>query len=140
MIGIHILSVGKTKESWLDEGIAEFEKRLTGRVRFTSTFVKDDEQLLREVSRSKGVIALDPFGKEMTSESFSKFLVRQAESQGSRLTFVIGGPDGLPADVRETVPLVSLSKMTFTHQMVRLVLVEQIYRALEIAKGSGYHR
>ena len=62
------------------------------------------------------------------------------ERGGSRLSFIIGGAEGLPAEVRADATLVSLSRLTFTHQMARLVLAEQIYRATEIRKGSGYHK
>ena len=70
---------------------------------------------------------------------FSSFLLKEIEKGGSRLTFLIGGPDGLTPKLK-TFPLVSLSKMTLTHQIARLVLIEQIYRAFEIDRGSPYHR
>ena len=94
-----------------------------------------------EQARDAGsVIALDPLGKTCTSEEFCELLFAAIERGGSRLSFIIGGAEGLPKEVRADAKLVSLSRLTFTHQMARLVLAEQIYRATEIRKGSGYHK
>ena len=86
------------------------------------------------------IIALDPNGMTFTSPSFSNFLFQSIEESGARITFVIGGPKGLPKELKQTKHLISFSKMTFTHQLIRLILVEQIYRAFEIARGSHYHK
>jgi len=143
MYHFRILSIGKTKEAWLDDAIAEYLKRLQGAANIEFVLAKNDEQLtvlaLKEEARG-GVIALDEAGRLMDSINFSDFLVKGLESAGAKLAIVIGGPDGLPAAIKKKYPLVSLSPMTFTHQAVRLILIEQIYRALEIAKGSKYHR
>lgn len=140
MIKIRILSVGKTKEPWLEEALDEYVKRLKSTLQIEFAFAKNDTQLLEWLAKESRVIALDPQGKLLTSEAFSTFLYDQIEAGGSRLSFVIGGPEGLPQTVRQNSLLLSLSPLTFTHQLARLVLVEQLYRAVEIAKGSPYHK
>lgn len=137
---IKIISVGKTKEAWLKNAIDEYLQRLQGRAQFECIWAKDDDQFASLVSREKHLIALDPAGEEMSSEGFAAFLQDRLESGGSRLTFAIGGDSGLPLNIKQSAPLLSLSKLTFTHQMTRLILVEQIYRALEINRGSQYHK
>lgn len=139
MLKVKILSVGKTKESWLEDALEEYVKRLSPVLQIETQWVKNDEQLLA-VCENEQVIALDPLGKTFDSPEFAKFIQQQFEVQGSRLTFVIGGPEGLPPLLKKSAKLISLSKLTFTHQIARLVLVEQIYRALEIAKGTPYHK
>jgi 23S rRNA (pseudouridine1915-N3)-methyltransferase len=136
---IKVLTIGKTKEAWLDEALDEFYKRLRSQVQFEWVFAKDDEQLIQICAKEPFVIALDPLGRELDSPSFSKYLVDKLEAHGTRLAFVIGGPEGLPEALRKG-DMLSFSKFTFTHQIVRLILVEQIYRALEIARGSPYHK
>jgi len=140
VITFKILSVGKNKEEWLETAINLYKDRLKGTATFTFIWAKNDQQLEAFALKEKFLIALDPQGPMLTSEGFAHFLEKQWMEQGATLTFVIGGAEGLPSSIREKAPLLSLSKMTFTHQMARLILVEQIYRALEILKGSGYHK
>ena len=138
---VRILSPGKTKEAWLDEAIGIYQKRLRGTLALECKWVRDDAALLAQAQASAGVcIALDPLGRTVTSEEFSELLFSSLERGGSRLSFVIGGAEGLPSELRAQSTLLSLSRMTFTHQMARLLLAEQIYRASEIRKGSGYHK
>lgn len=133
MLKIKIISPGKIKEPWLKEALAEYEKRLTGTVSI--------EWILDDITPHTPYICLDPHGKPFTSPSFSKFLYQEWEACGSRLTFVIGGPDGLSQDLlsgaRHTL---SFSPLTFTHQAIRPLLLEQIYRATQIEKGTAYHK
>lgn len=136
---IKLLSVGKTKEEWLDQAIDEYVKRLKPVAAFEFIWAKNDEQLLAFVEKESNVVALDAAGQQMTSEEFAVFLNKKLESGGSRLTLVIGGAEGLPPELKK-LPLISLSPMTMTHQIVRLVLLEQIYRGFEIARGSKYHK
>ena len=103
-------------------------------------WAKNDAQLLDWVEKEVNVVALDPVGKQFTSEAFSAFLANCWEEGGARLSIVIGGAEGLPPSLKQRAKLVSLSSLTFTHQMTRLILLEQIYRALEIQKGSHYHK
>jgi 23S rRNA (pseudouridine1915-N3)-methyltransferase len=140
MYKLRIYSVGKTKEDWLESAIAEYMKRLQQVAPIEFILAKNDDQLVSLVEKEEAIICLDPEGQMMDSEKFSSFLIKQLETNGSRLAFVIGGPEGLPAALKKKYPLLSFSPMTFTHQIIRLILVEQIYRAMEINKGSRYHK
>lgn len=141
MYKVKIYLVGKTKESWLQEALSEYEKRLLGTLQVEWICCKSTSQLESLLEKESHFLCLDPQGKEYTSPSFSTSLIQWFSRFHSRLCVVIGGPEGLPQQVRaKAFSLISLSKMTLTHQMTRLVLMEQIYRALEIERGSAYHK
>ncbi len=141
MYRIKIFSIGKTKESWLIDAISEYEKRLKAIMPIEWIFAKNNEQLKAFLEKENSFIALSPFAKEVCSERFAKDLFLHLERFGSRLNFVIGGAEGIPLDLIEKAYVsLSLSKLTFTHQIARLILVEQIYRATEIHKGSEDHK
>lgn len=159
---INIRIVGrKTSEPWLEEGVEMYEKRLRpSNVEVDTTWHKDNTALMKgiDMDRSKNhkVICLDPLGIQQTSEKFADKTYQWLDEGGSRLSFIIGGAEGLPAELKypsystgkkgakannNNAPiLISLSALTFTHQFARLLLIEQIYRATEIKKGSGYHK
>lgn len=137
---LRILSIGKTKEPWLEDAIAEYLKRLQHVLTIEFVWAKSDDQLVQLASKESLLICLDSEGKMMTSEQFSTFIIKKFEEGGSRLAIVIGGPEGLPEPLRQHPLKISLSLMTFTHQLVRLILIEQLYRAFEIDKGTGYHK
>lgn len=137
---ITIYSIGKSKEAWLQQAWDEYVKRLRARVKIETVWLKGDEQLVAALQKESKVLALDPQGRQMSSELFSSFIVEKIEEAGGKLAFVIGGPTGLPAQIKATAELLSLSLMTLTHQMTRLLLIEQLYRAFEIARGSPYHK
>lgn len=142
MYKIKIFSIGKSKEPWLEEALLEYEKRLKPYLLVEWILAKDREKLKLFVAKEPHYLCLDPKGTLFpSSEAFSVFFVRQLEAQGSRLSLVIGDADGLPLLLRSKASqLISLSPLTFTHQMTRLILLEQFYRALEIDRGSFYHR
>ena len=140
MYKIKIASIGKMKESWLEEAFEEYVKRLRPSATIECVWFKNDEQLEQGIAEDTHVICLDPFGKEYDSVHFSGLLEESLLKGGSRLTFVIGGAEGLTADMRKKYPLISISKMTFTHQITRLILIEQIYRAFSILKKTPYHK
>lgn len=140
MYHLHIAAVGKTKEAWLEEACQEYIKRLSKKMEMTCSWFKTDTQLGAALAKERNVICLDPAGKLLNSEQFSDYLVKAFETGGSHLTLAIGGPDGLPKEVLPLYPKLSLSPLTMTHQIVRVVLFEQLYRALEIASGSPYHK
>lgn len=139
MLKITILSVGKTKEKWLEEAFEEYIKRLKPYVEIHCIWAKNDIQLIDLAQKERFLICLDPQGRQFDSEEFSKYLFKSFEKGGSQVTLIIGSAEGLPKELRQH-PLISLSLMTFTHQMTRLVLIEQIYRAIEIHRGSRYHK
>ena len=131
----------KLKENWLKEALHEYEKRLTGSCSIEWILTKNLIQLEEISLKEEKFIALDPKGKTLNSLQFSQWFLKTAEAWRGKLTFVIGGPDGLPDSCRKKASYsLSLSPLTFTGQITRLLLIEQIYRAVEIGKGSGYHK
>ena len=156
---IRIVAAGRLKEKYLREGVAEYEKRLApfASVELLETreeympenpseaqrqqpLAKEGERLLRLVPEKSFLIVLDVKGKLLSSEALAKELAGLALQGRSDLTFLIGGAFGLSPAVRERADLrISFSPMTFTHQMVRLLLYEQIYRAFKINRGEKYH-
>ena len=141
MYKIKIATVGKAKESWLQDALEEYAARLKPFAAIEWILAKNSEKLKQFLKEETTYICLDPKGKLYSSEQFSSFLISQLQAQGSRLTFVIGDAEGLPPEIRQgAAALLSLSLMTFTHQMTRLILLEQLYRAIEIDRGTAYHK
>lgn len=140
MLKIKILSIGKFKDQWLEIAINSYEKRLTGVMQIEWKWAKDNKQLIEWAQKEPTVVCLDPLGHMHSSEEFSQFLFKNLEGGGSRLAIIVGGSEGLPIEMKKNYPLISFSRLTFTHQMTYLILIEQIYRALEIRKGSDYHK
>jgi 23S rRNA (pseudouridine1915-N3)-methyltransferase len=141
MLKLKILLVGRPKESWLEEAVADYGRRMQSTLRIESVWLKDDAQLIQQVNKEQQVVCLDPKGMSFTSEGFAAFLEDRFAVGGSRLTMVIGGAEGLPQELKEKErDLISLSPLIFTHQLCWLILVEQIYRAFEILRGSPYHK
>ncbi len=153
---IQLLTVGKTTKSYIQTGIDEFCSRLKHYVSFSISSIPDvkatkalteskqkereGELLLKNILPSDFCILLDEHGKEFTSLEFSTYLQKIMSSGRKRIIFVVGGPYGFSDDVyRQSDFKISLSKMTFTHEMVRLFFTEQIYRAFTIMKGEPYH-
>jgi 23S rRNA (pseudouridine1915-N3)-methyltransferase len=138
MYKIYLYSVGKSKESWLEDALELYQKRLSSQIKLHFIWAKNSNQLVKLLEDKKNILCLDPKGKMMTSEEFSIYLFKSLEQGGSQLHLVIGAALGLPDELKD-FPQISLSKMVFTHQMTRLILTEQIYRALAIQQGSPYH-
>ena len=156
---IRILAVGKLKEKYLLQGVAEYEKRLSpfASVELIETreermpespseaekedaLKKEGANLLRLVAEKSFLIALDVSGELLSSEALAEKIAALALQGKSDLTFLIGGAFGISAAVRKRADLrLSFSPMTFTHQMVRLLLYEQVYRAFKINRGEKYH-
>ena len=141
---VRIVSVGKPSrdESWITSAIDGYVKRLRSTLELDLTWVKDDNALVSAVERCEEVsIILDERGPTATSVDLADRLFAALEEGGSRMSFFIGGAEGLPPNLKkDRSRLLSLSSLTLTHQMARLLLVEQVYRATEIRKGSGYHK
>ena len=153
---IEILLLGKTKSIYLQHGIDDYYKRLR---RFTAVElveikvkkpstkseaeIKSAESRLIELRISDPAyrIVLDSTGRQLSSEDFAMFLDGLEQRSIQNLSFIIGGPLGLaPEQLDKADQVLSLSKMTFTHDMVRLLLVEQLYRAYTIKSGTKYHK
>ena len=142
---IKLLAVGKVKEGYIIEGIHEYLKRMRNkRIEIAevrdSTKEEEGMDILKRLERLDGflAVALDEHGKELTSLEFSGFI---KNNFNKNLCFIIGGSDGLDSSVLERVDhAIALSRMTLTHEMARLLLVEQLYRAFSIIDGKKYHR
>lgn len=138
MYKIYLYSVGKSKESWLNEALDLYQKRLSHKVSLHFKWAKNSKQLLKWLEGEHKIVCLDEKGQTYSSVQFSNFLFDTLQKYGCELHLVIGDAFGLPEEL-QSFPKISLSKMTFTHQMVRLILIEQIYRAWAIQEGSPYH-
>ena len=156
---ITIACVGKIKEKYLEAGIAEFTKRLTPFCKLETVAINEErmpddpapaikQQVLeRETARlmaiipeNSYVILLDVIGKQISIPELAEKIDSLTLAGTSHITFVIGGAFGYTDALRKRADLaLSFSKMTFTHQMIRLLLIEQIYRAFKISRGEKYH-
>ena len=156
---ISIVTAGKIKEKYLREGIEEFTKRLKPftQIEFIeineekmkdnpspaekiATLNTEGQRLLKKVPENSYLIVLDVIGKAISSEELSQKIDTLTLNGKSHLTFLIGGAFGLSEEIRKRADeRISFSKMTFTHQMIRLLLVEQIYRAFKISRKEKYH-
>lgn len=151
---IQILQVGKTKEAALASLEAEYEKRLTPFAKLESITMspskRDDreqvqaeekEAFLEKLDPACRIIALDERGKLLTTPEFAELLLKERDFGSGKVQFLIGGSHGLHPDVLAAAhQSLSLSKMTFTHEMVRVFLKEQVYRAFTLLAGKKYHK
>ena len=145
---IEVLSAGKIREKWLQGGIAEYLKRLSRYGRVYVTEVEDGpgpkeeaERMLKLISGGARVIALSIDGERLSSIELAERIEREAVSGNSHLIFMIGGPWGMDESLLERADWrLSFSAMTFPHPLMRLILLEQIYRAFRIMKGEPYHK
>jgi len=141
MFKIKIITIGKIKESWLEEALQEYTIRLKKGLSIEWVLAKNTQQLEALIEKESAYCCLDPQGKAFTSEEFAVWFQKELVKGGARMTLIIGGDIGLSSKVKkEASTLISLSRLTFTHQLTRLILLEQIYRALEIERGSPYHK
>jgi len=153
---IRLLLTGKTEEDFLKTGIREYEMRVKRYVPFeiveippiknlsglshAGQMLRESELIQKQLQPGDVVVLLDEHGKEMRSTEFASFLNKQFLSGGKSLVFIVGGPFGTdPAIKKNADVILSLSRMTFSHQMVRLFFMEQLYRALSILRGESYH-
>lgn len=153
---ILLLQVDKTQESYLTEGIDIYARRLANYTSFemlTISVPKNVRQrsfaeqkteeaklILKQLQPDDQLVLLDERGKELGSVEFSKFIAQKQNASVKRLVFLIGGPFGFGQELYDRAnSKLSLSKMTFSHQMVRLFFLEQLYRAFTILKGEKYH-
>jgi 23S rRNA (pseudouridine1915-N3)-methyltransferase len=141
MYKIKIITIGKIKEKWLEAAIKDYQKRLINRLDLQWFLFKNEDQLLHGCEKEKFYVCLDRIGEKLTSEEFAHTLFDLLEKNKQELVIVIGGAEGLDEKIRAKARKnLSLSNLTFTHQLTRLVLIEQIYRSFEIAKNSPYHK
>lgn len=157
---IQIVSVGKIKEKYIKQGIAEFEKRLRPYCKLRMDEVNDEqapeqmsekemiqvknkegELILNKIKPTQYLIVLDLQGEQWSSEKLAKNMEQLSIHGKSQVSFVIGGSNGLSDDVlKRADQKLSFSKMTFPHQLMKLILIEQIYRSFKIQKNEPYHK
>ncbi len=152
---IELLVVGKTRQDYLTAGIEDYQQRLRpycslsvkivkekrGRLPDNARLREEGEKLISLVPKGALLVVLDPGGRQLRSEDLAFDLGRWRDTGRQLIAFVIGGPLGLSDEVRRQAAVtISLSRMTFTHEMARLVFLEQLYRAFTILAGSKYHK
>lgn len=155
----YVVCIGKLKDAYLRDGVAEFVKRMRPYGGITITELNESkigdkpsdadrkqvvdeegERLLKAVPKNAYTVLLDVYGKTMSSEDLAKTVAKLEVDGISEMSFIIGGAFGVSEALRQSVNYkLSFSPMTFTHQMVRLLLVEQIYRASKINRNEPYH-
>ena len=148
--------VGKTTNGYLRQGIDEYTSRLSHYIPFSIEYIDDvkntrnlseqqqktaeGKSILAMLDKGDYVVLLDEHGKEFTSVQFSKHIEKRVASGARRMVLVVGGPYGFSQDVYDRAnELLSLSKMTFPHEMIRLIFTEQLYRAMTIINHEPYH-
>ena len=150
---LRVLWVGKTQEDWVRSGIEEYAVRIRRYLRFGISEIREEkgaspeqmrdregDRLQKALSKYSRLVLLDELGTQLTSVEFSAFLGRERDSGVQELAFAIGGAYGVSEEVRRrSSRTIALSKMTFTHQMIRPFLLEQIYRGLTILNNESYH-
>lgn len=143
---VHIIKIGKTSAMYATIE-AEFQKRLMkfAKIRVATLAVSDKEKESREITEKIGkgthLAIFDERGKEPTSVEFAQFIERERDRGTGKITFVIGGPEGITQELRAKADtLIAFSKMTISHQIIRLLFWEQLYRAFTIIAGHPYHK
>jgi 23S rRNA (pseudouridine1915-N3)-methyltransferase len=138
---LRIVWVGKTKNPQIAKICADYISRIEHFLSLNVAEVKETEKILAKLDDSDRVVALDPKGKTWTSGQLAKFVQQHMNSDARRLTFIIGDHDGLPGSVIKRADVQwSLSPLTFTHDLTRVLLLEQLYRALTIIRNLPYSR
>ena len=160
MINITVAAVGRIKEKFYTEAVEEYSKRLRRYCKLNIVEVKDEptpdnpsdrereivlnsegKRLLEKIPKSAYVVALCIEGKNMPSERFAEFIQNNATEGKGEIVFVIGGSMGICEEIKKRADFkLSFSEMTFPHQLMRVILLEQIYRAFNIAEGGKYHK
>lgn len=155
----YVICIGKLKDAYLRDGVAEFVKRMRpyGGITITElneskigdkpsdadrkqVVIEEGERLFKNVPKNAYTVLLDVYGKTMSSEDLAKTVAKLEVDGVSDMAFIVGGAFGVSDELRRSVNYkLSFSPMTFTHQMVRLLLVEQIYRASKINRNEPYH-
>lgn len=159
MLNISIICIGKLKETYLKDAIAEYSKRLQKYCSLTITELQDEKlpnklndsimqeiktkecnKIMQAIKKDSYIFCLDLRGKQFSSEEFSKKLDNIALNESSHITFIIGGTLGLNNEILTlSNEKICFSKMTFPHQLIRVFLLEQLFRAFKISKGETYH-
>ena len=159
MLNVSLIAIGKLKEKYLQSAVDEYAKRLTAFCKFSVIELPEEPQrgenaaeidrvvnsegkrIIEKISSDALVVSLCIEGKQLTSPEFSEYISNAAVTGKSKIVFIIGGSNGLSDKVKNRSDLkLSFSEMTFPHQLFRVMLCEQIYRAFSISKGTKYHK
>ncbi len=148
LMNINILCIGKMKENYWKQASKEYEKRLSKYCKLTITELKEaaspkkeGEDIVKRLRADDFVIALDMNGQPITSKELAGEIAKLGIEGKSKVVIIIGGSDGLSQEVLEKSNLrLSFSALTFPHQMIRIFLLEQLYRSFKIIKGESYHK
>ena len=155
-MNIKLLVVGKTVKGFVSEAIEEYNKRLKHYINFSIEIIQDvknasslspsqlkekeSELILKHISEEDFVILLDEKGKEYSSKEFATFIQQKMNQSTKSLVFIVGGAFGFDEKIKQKYTnKISISRMTFSHQMIRILFVEQLYRAFTILKNEPYH-
>jgi Uncharacterized conserved protein len=153
---IQLLTVGKTQQDFVQKGMDEFAGRIKHYLPFELEVIpdlkntrnlsqeqikeKEGELILKNIRSEDYIVLLDEKGKEFTSLQFAQYIEKKMHSVSKRLVFIIGGAYGFsPAVYQAAHEKIALSKMTFSHQIIRVIFIEQLYRALSILNNEPYH-
>lgn len=149
-MNISIICVGKLKERYWQDAAAEYLKRLNRFAKVeiielseskTDDIGEESAAIISHIPKASFVVALDVLGKSLSSEGLADLISEKAVSGISHISFIIGGSNGFNDEVRKTADLrLSFSSFTFPHQLMRVILLEQIYRAFKINAGEKYHK
>lgn len=149
-MNISIICVGKLKEKYWQDAAAEYLKRLSRFAKVeiielseskTDDIGEESAAIISHIPKASFVVALDVLGKSLSSEGLADLISEKAVSGISHISFIIGGSNGFNDEVRKTADLrLSFSSFTFPHQLMRVILLEQIYRAFKINAGEKYHK
>jgi len=142
---ILLLLAGRAKEKWVEEGFRHYRKLLSGfaqvEIKEVSEIPRELQQLASKIPKGYFTILLDVEGERFSSEALAEFFKRKLNHGISRFCFVIGGSEGLPEEAKASANLRwSFSPLTFPHHLIRVALVEQLYRAFSILGGRKYHK
>lgn len=160
MLNVHVICIGKLKEKYLKDACAESEKRLKAYCKFTIEELSEEKisdqpkqsqidkvlqcegkRILNRVDKNSKVIALCIEGTMVSSQELAAMVQKMAVEGTSHISFIIGGSWGLSEEVKDRADFkLSMSKMTFPHQLARVILCEQIYRTFQISSGGKYHK
>ncbi len=148
---IKIICLGNIKEKYLQDAITEYTKRLSKYTKLEIIELKDEkdtanplrkekDKILKHINDKDNIVVLDSKGKQLTSEEFSDFINTEL-TNNSNITFIIGSSTGLDEEIKGlTNKKISFSKLTFPHQLFRVILLEQIYRSFKILNNESYHK
>ncbi|MBQ9606528.1 MAG: 23S rRNA (pseudouridine(1915)-N(3))-methyltransferase RlmH [Lachnospiraceae bacterium] len=148
MLRVTLISCGRLKERYLRDAVSEYKKRLSGYIYLTEKELDDGPDIKSEAARiikaipeGACIMTLEIEGREYTSEGFAEAIDGLMTGGVSHICFIIGGSEGLDKEIKDMAKMhVSFSRMTFPHQLMRVIFLEQLYRAFKIMKGEPYHK